>query len=483
MDESVVFNPQKNSEITKEQAVSSQPGSLQQQSLEVPPMLAEEESSSFMGNFSAFPLGAFIKGAIGIIFIILLIFLVLKVIIPSFSPQKSGTVKLTYWGLWEDKSVMQPIIADFEKENPNIKIEYIKEDPKQYKERLITRTKNGSGPDIFRFHNTWVSELSGILLPLPSDTIQKSDFQKWFYEFEQKDLIKKGAIYGIPLGIDTLSLFINTDIFQAASAVVPTTWDDFMNTARKLTVKAEDGKIKTAGAAMGTFDNITHAPDIISLLFVQNGVDIYNLSSTSQNASDTLDFYTSFTKGDGNVWDETLDPSLLSFAKGSLAMYLGYSWDIFTLKAMNSSLSFQIVTIPHLPNRPFTIASYWVEGVSIKSTHQKEALLFLKFLAKAETEQKLFTQAAKTRLFGEPYARVDLAESLKGNNLLYPFVAQAKQANSSFFASDTHDDGINSKMNSYLGNAVRSVLNNTSSQTAIETLSQGVDQVLGQYGQ
>lgn len=483
MDESVVFNPQKNSEITKEQAASSQPGSLQQQSLEVPPMLAEEESSSFMSNFSAFPLGAFIKGAIGIIFIILLIFLVLKVIIPSFSPQKSGTVKLTYWGLWEDKSVMQPIIADFEKENPNIKIEYIKEDPKQYKERLITRTKNGSGPDIFRFHNTWVSELSGILLPLPSDTIQKSDFQKWFYEFEQKDLIKKGAIYGIPLGIDTLSLFINTDIFQAASAVVPTTWDDFMNTARKLTVKAEDGKIKTAGAAMGTFDNITHAPDIISLLFVQNGVDIYNLSSTSQNASDTLDFYTSFTKGDGNVWDETLDPSLLSFAKGSLAMYLGYSWDIFTLKAMNSSLSFQIVTIPHLPNRPFTIASYWVEGVSIKSTHQKEALLFLKFLAKAETEQKLFTQAAKTRLFGEPYARVDLAESLKGNNLLYPFVAQAKQANSSFFASDTHDDGINSQMNSYLGNAVRSVLNNTSSQTAIETLSQGVDQVLGQYGQ
>ena len=79
-----------------------------------------------------------------------------------------------------------------------------------------------------------------------------------------------------------------------------------------------------------------------------------------------------------------------------------------------------------------TIASYWAGRVSSKSKYQKEALLFLGFLAKKETQEKLFAEESKTRLFGEPYARVDLLEKLKDNTVVYPFVSQAKDATSSF---------------------------------------------------
>lgn len=473
-------NSSENNVIFK-QSASSQ--NSEQTPLELPPQYNPEETSSLMDKVSMFPLGAFVKGLVGVFIIIIIIFFVIKVLFPLFSQQKKETVTLTYWGLWEDKRVMQSIITDFEKENPHIKVNYIKQDPKQYRERLITRIRNGSGPDIFRFHNTWVPQLSNMLLPLSSEVIKKEDFQKLFYPVASTDLIKNGAIYGIPFGIDTLSLFVNTEIFQAAGVAFPTTWDDFAKASRTLTVKDENGKIKTAGAAMGTFDNITHASDIISLLFTQNGVDINNFYETSQNAIDALDFYTSFAKGEGNVWDETLDSSLLAFTSGNLAMYFGYSWDVFTIKTMNPSLSFQIVSAPYLPERAFTIASYWVEGLSAKSKYQKEALLFLKFLSRKETEQKLFTEISKTRIFGEPYARVDLADTLKDNPMLYPFVSQAKDAVSSYFVSDTYDNGMNSQLNAYLGNAVRSILNNTSPQTAVETLSQGVSQVLKQYNQ
>src|SRR5207248_205675 len=56
-------------------------------------------------------------GAIGafLLVIILLIYLIRLLIIPSHF---GGDVKLTYWGLWEDSNIMQPIISDFEKENP-----------------------------------------------------------------------------------------------------------------------------------------------------------------------------------------------------------------------------------------------------------------------------------------------------------------------------------------------------------------------------
>lgn len=433
----------------------------------------EDEGPSFFSTA--------IKIGIVIIVILAIAFLVFRFVIPQFSKQKSQKVSLTYWGLWDDKNTMQAIISDFQRKNPNITVSYVKEDIKQYRERLQKRTELGTSPDVFRFHNTWMPMLSEILLPLPNDIVNTSEFKKTYYPVIADDLIKKGAIYGIPVGIDTLALFVNTEILNSATQKVPQTWDDFINVARALTVKDETGRIKTAGASLGTFDNINHAPDIVSLLLVQNGANLSDLLKTSQAASDALNFYTSFAKGEGNVWDVTLDPSIIAFSKGTLAMYFGYSWDIFLIKAANPTLAFEVYSVPHLPGRSMTIASYWADGVSAKSKHQKEAYLFLKFLKEKDTAQKLYSEASKTRLFGTPYARVDLTDTLKDNKLVYPFVSQANNAVSTFFASDTFDDGLNSESNAYLGNAVRSVLDNTSPESAIETLYKGVSQVLEKY--
>lgn len=429
------------------------------------------------------PIGRIFKAMLGLLFISAFVFIVFRFVLPIFVKSENETVTLSYWGLWEGENTMRSVISDFEKQNPTIKVMYAKQDVKQYRERIAVRMQSGTGPDVFRFHNTWLLQMSSMLLPLPNDVITKDEFQKVYYPVVLGDLTKNGAIYGITLGIDTFSLFVNSEIFRQAGVSVPANWQDFSRAARTLTVVDENGRIKTAGAAMGTFDNIAHAPDIVSLLFAQNGADIKNLQETSRSAIDTLDFYTSFAKDEGKVWDETLDPSLFAFAKGNLAMYFGYSWDVFSIKALAPQLSFEVVPVPHLPGREMTIASYWADGISVKSKHQKEALLFLKFLAKKETAQKLFSEASKTRLFGQPYARVELAESLKNNPLVYPFVVQAKDAVSSFFASDTFDNGLNAQMNGYLGNAVRAVLSNTSAETALETLAQGVSQVLKQYSQ
>lgn len=423
-----------------------------------------------------------LKILLGVVVVLAVIFLIYNFVLPKLFPSKINKVTLTYWGLWEDLSVYAPIISDFEKEHPNIKVNYSNQDIKQYRERLITRSNNGNGPDIFRFHNTWVPQLSDLLLPLPGSTISKEDFDKNYYSVAKKDLIKNGAIYGIPLQIDTLNLYINKDLFQASGLTVPTNWIEFGNTARQLTVKDDQDNIKTAGAGLGTFENITHAPSIISMLFAQNGVNLEDISSDVQAVSDALNFYSSFALAPSNVWDNTLDNSIRAFAGGSLAMYFGYSWDFFVIKSINPNLSFDVFPVPSLPGRNVTVASYWAEGVSAKSTHQKEALLFLKYLTLKETEQRLFTEESKVRNFGEPYARMELAESLR-NSVAYPFVANAKQSVSSFFVDGTYDNGLNSQMNTYLNIAVDSILEGTSPQSAAETLSQGVAQVLKQYGQ
>lgn len=413
-------------------------------------------------------------------------------ILPSFNKsQESTNASLTYWGVWEDPASIEEIIQDFTRLHPNIKIKYEKQDIRalgKYYERVSTRINNGTGPDIFRFHNSWITELKPYLLPLSQDVISQTELETKFYPVIQEDLKIGGAYYGIPIHFDTLSLFINTQLLKAGGITnYPITWEDLTTTARSLTVKDSFGKILTSGVALGTFDKIAHSSDIISLLLIQNGADLRDLNGPNkQNAIDTLDFYTSFAKGDAKIWDDSLENSKLSFAKGSLAMYFGYSWDIFEIKALNPNLEFAVISVPRLGSqensRENTVASFWVEGVSIKTKYSKEAFEFLKYLGSREVMEKLYTKTSGARLFGEIYPRSDMADLLKTNSLIYPFVQQGQKAKSTIFSSDTYDDAMVDSLNSYLGNAIRSMVDdNTSAQSAVETLSAGVSEVMGRY--
>ncbi len=449
-----------------------------------PPLENNNQNSSEEKPKSFFNLKTILKIVLGLAVLVVIGFLIIRFLLPMFGGAKEENVTLTYWGLWEDKKVMQTVIAEFEKENPNIKIDYSKQDIKQYRERLVTRSNNNTGPDIFRFHNSWQPMLSSLLAPIPKDVITSGDFKKTYYPVASDDLIKNGAIYGIPLEIDTLALYINTESFDDVGIKEdPKTWEDFINIARRLTIIDQNGKIIKAGAAMGTYDNISHAPDIVSMLFLQNGVNLFDINSTVEEAADALEFYTNFTKDQGGVWDDTLDNSILAFAKGDLAMCFGYSWDAFTIKSINPDLKYKVIPSPQLVTGKVAVASYWVEGVSQKSKHQKEAFKFLKFLAKKETQEKLFTEQAKLRSYGEPYSRLDLADKLKENSLIFPFIEQGAIARSSYLVDGTYDEGLNTKTNEYLGAAINSILKNTSSDSAAETMVNGINQILNQYGQ
>jgi multiple sugar transport system substrate-binding protein len=404
------------------------------------------------------------------------------------STQEPKDVTLKYWGLWDDVTIMQPIIADFERKNPHIKIQYEKQDIKglgKYVDRLTTRIDNGTGPDIVRFHSSWTLQLKNYLLPFPQTVVEDTKIDSDYYKTVQRDLKSGGAYYGIPLGVDTLAMFVNTKVLSEKGLAIPKDWNDvYLKYAPELVVKDQNGKIVTPSISLGTYDNISHAPDIVALLLLQNGADLKDLSGTSNNSAiDALKFYTAFADGDKAVWNQTLDNSTLAFAKGNLPLYFGYSWDIFTIKGLNPSLQFSVVKVPTLAGRNNTVASYWAEGVSSKTKNSQAAFTFLTYLSLPETLQKLYQTQSKVRLFGVLYPRRSMAPLLSSNELVYPFVVQADDAQSTFFSSDTFDgdSGMITQMNVYIGNAVRSVNNNTSEDSAIDTLAKGVAQILGRY--
>ena len=439
--------------------------------------------------------------ALVLIVIVALVFLVIKVIIPSIKNKNSAPVTLTYWGLWEDASVLQGIISEFETKNPNIKINYKKNDKTDYRSRLAGRLAKDPDleevPDIFRIHSSWLPMFSGSLAPVPTTTVASINLDQDFYTVYKNDLKIGNSYYAVPLMYDALALFYNKDLIQKGGVDLPKAWWDLQTTAAKLTVRDDQGNIQIAGVAMGLTDNVDHWSDIVGLLLKQNGADIIkNDPDNDTKMNDVLSYYVNF-RSKYQTWDETLPPSTQLFAQGKLAFYIAPSWRVFNIEELNPNLSFEITTVPQLPtlqnisdsssNSSANLtnihwATYWAEAVNSKSKHQKEAWKFLEFLASKESLEKMYSTASQIRSFGEIYPRLSLAEKISNNPKLKPFLESANNAQSGYMASNTYDSGLNSELSKYFSDAINSLVLNSSDSAAIMTaLKNGLTQVIQKY--
>ncbi len=423
-----------------------------------------------------------ILGVVLLIFV--LIFVIWKVVLPRFTKPKEIT--LTWWGLWEDKTAVTSIISEYEQKNSGVKINYVKQSPQDYRERLTNALAKGTGPDIFRFHNTWVPMFRSELDSVPASVMSAAEYAESYYPIISSDLASGTGLAGIPLGYDALTLYINEDIFEAAGKTAPTTWDDLRQLAIQLTTKDEQGTITQAGVGLGRTENVDHWPEILGLMLLQNGAN--PAKPNNQQAEDALTYFTLFSSVDG-VWDETLPASTISFAAGKLAMYFGTTWRAFEITQQNPDLRFKTVPLPQLPKdsptqQDISYATYWADGVWTRGPNKEAAWDFLKFASSRTSLEKMYQNAGKVRAFGEPYPLVDMAELLSNHPVVGSIINQAPGAQSWYLASRTFDGptGINSQIIKYYEDAINAINLGGKADKVLETVISGVSQVLSQYG-
>ena len=422
---------------------------------------------------------------VGAIVFIVSVFLIVRSLVSKNSSFESGK-EIVWWGLWEDAGNVSSIISEYESKNPGVKIKYVRQSNVDYRERLTNALAKGTGPDIFRFHNTWVPMYKSELDKVPSSVYTVSEFTTNFYPVAVSDMTLGSSLVGVPIEYDGLSLYINEEIFEKSGKSLPLTWNELRQSARELTIKDENGTITQAGVALGRTENVDHWPEILGLMMLQNGADLTKPSG--KLAEDALDFYTIFSKDDG-VWDATLPSSTVAFAGGKLAMYFGPSWRAHEIRLQNPNLRFKTIPVPQLPKTEaneadVNYASYWAEGVWARSKNKTEAWKFLKFLSSKETLESFYNASSKTRMFGEPYPRQDMENSLKDHPIIGSTILGAKTAQTWFLQSRTWDGptGINSQINKYFEDAINLVNSGKEAKVALEPVTAGVIQVLSQYG-
>lgn len=408
-------------------------------------------------------------------------------VLPNLNPL-GRTTELVWWGLWEDESIVAPLIEEYQSQNPGVTIKYQRNDKEDYRERLTSSIARGEGPDIFRLHSSWIPMFVAELAAAPAEVLSAAEFQNTFYPVAAESLVGASGVLALPLEYDGLAMFINEEIFSTHGAVIPTDWNELRQTAKALTIKDERGVIRQSGVSLGTTSNVDHWQEIVALLMLQNGANPTRPKDESGRGGQALNFYKQFAATDG-VWDDTLPTSTVAFATGRVGIYFGPSWRALEIIERNPNLNFRVVSVPQVPksdpNAPdVTYASYWAEGVSAKSKNVKEAWKFLKFLSSQESLTKLYKNASRTRAFGEPYPRADMRDLLLADPVVGGFLRLAPNAKSSYLHSRTFDgvSGINTALSQYYEDAINKINPSSDNKQEMETLARGVQQVLSRYG-
>jgi len=336
-------------------------------------------------------------------------------------------VELKMWGIFDPSDAFSKIIAAYRIAHPNVRISYYKLRWEDYEKKLIEGWAEGEGPDIFVVHNTWLGKYQSKILPMPQriklPTLEQSGFLKKekkavikefptltpyqvkniFPDVVYKDVVKNNLIYGLPLSVDTLSLFYNREHLNAAGLTQPpATWQELTEVTKKLTRQNEEGEIIRSAIALGGANNINRSNDILSLLMMQNGTQMvgpqgqiaFNRPSSHDRnfypGEQALRFYTDFALPSKEVytWNNNLPEALELFSAGKLSMMFGFAYQIPLIRAQAPKVDLGIAPVLHINKDgtdslglPVNLASYWCYTVFKRTKYPNEAWDFLNFMS------------------------------------------------------------------------------------------------------
>lgn len=174
----------------------------------------------------------------------------------------SGPVTITFsaWGAPAELEVWNKIIANFEADNPNIKVNVEVSDWDSYWEKLKTQLAANTPPDVFAMDAPLFLDYQsrGVLANLQPFIDKNPDMLKDVYPQTLEAYKTADGYYGLPRDFQTIVLFYNKDMFDKAGVAYPTkdwTWDDLRAAAKKLTLDTDgDGKIDQYGFYFDQWD-------------------------------------------------------------------------------------------------------------------------------------------------------------------------------------------------------------------------------------
>lgn len=275
--------------------------------------------------------------------------------------QGSQNAAVTVWGSISSYDFNQFLNRSDLGQDRSVSITYTEKPAETLQAEFTESLARGAGPDLIIIAQDDLWREKPKLITIPYESISERDFKNTFVE-EGELFLDSAGVYGLPLVVDPLVLYYNRDLLSAAGIATPMRyWDEIYTAALSLSKKDAAGNLTQSIMALGEARNISHAKDILSLLFLQAGTPITALMGTEWRsmlnnnfnlpvspAESALDFYTQFSNPTKAFysWNRSLLDAGTHFASGDSAYYLGFASEARVLRNKNPTLNFSIAPVP-----------------------------------------------------------------------------------------------------------------------------------------
>jgi multiple sugar transport system substrate-binding protein len=327
-----------------------------------------------------------------------------------------GGDTLTYWAsnqgtsLENDKEVLQPLLDKFEDES-GIKVDLEVIGWNDLQTRIQTAVTSGQAPDVVNIGNTWATSLqaTGAFLPYGDEEMDAIGGADKFVKTALDTGGAKGeTVTSVPLYGLAYGLYYNKQMFADAGLTPPTTWEEMVSAAKKLTT----GDVNGITLAAGSYTENAHFAFINS---AQNGAALFDDDGqptfTSDGVVTGIKRYLDLMQTDkvadvGNAQYDNGTKSVSDFANKKAAMVINQNnADNSIAAAGMTSDEYGVVPFP-APADGEKVASF-IAGINLsifKNTKNKDAALeFVKFMTSEETQNAV----------GKPFASLPVLEGVE----------------------------------------------------------------------
>lgn len=340
---------------------------------------------------------------------------------------KAEDVKLTLWSLDRDIQPAPNLIKEFNAQNNGVQIEYRQIQFDDVVSEAMRAYSTGKAPDIIAIDNPNHAMFAsrGAFLDL-TDMIGKSTTIKAenYFPGPLKSATWDGKYYGVPKATNTIALYYNKDLFRAAGLdpeSPPKTWDELVETARKLTDPTKNVYGITFSAKAneeGTFQFLPWAQMGGASYNAINGEGaVRALTIWKQLLTEKLTSPDTLTR---SQWDSTA-----TFNAGNAAMAISGPWEI---DRMLTDAKFQwgtaLLPVPQEGAQRSSAMGDYNWAIFSSTKHPEEAFKALEFFASKDSTMY--------KDFGQLPARSDIPVPPTGNAekdaALATFLEQMKYA-------------------------------------------------------
>ncbi len=316
---------------------------------------------------------------------------ILIVFLSSYKKQQDKIVlQFASWGSKSEIELVKPMLSEYEKQNPEIKIDFM-HIPQNYFQKIHLLFASNLAPDIVFLNNLY--------LPIYADAGVLEDLSSFdtkpFYQKALDSLSYKGKLYAIPRDVSNLVIYYNKDIFDKYNVAYPYkkwTMQDFLITCKKLTKDTNsDGNTDIWGVSFEEEPILFYLPYLMSEGGGILSDDLKTQIIDSSKSKKGLNFYADL-RNKYNVAPKKSESASATmaqlFLQGRLAMQLSGRWLVPKYRE-EAKFDWDVINFPNGTYGSIVPmdASGW--ALSKSSKHKKEALKLIEFLSSYQNLQKL----------------------------------------------------------------------------------------------